>query len=138
MVLHPLRRIQLGEARGDALRPGGGGRKRAGAEVGSPADVAIVVRPSRPEDERALKRLAELDSARVPAAPILVVEADGVLRAARSLHDGAVVADPFHRTAPYVALLAARAEQLRGDRPGRRWWFSRFRFGGARLQRSGA
>jgi hypothetical protein len=48
----------------------------------------------------------------VPAQPILVAEVDGDLRAALSMVDGAVIADPFHRTAPLVELLAARAVQL--------------------------
>jgi hypothetical protein len=137
MVLHPIQRIAIAEARADDLRRDGGGRRRASAAVRSPADMAIVIRQSRPEDERALERLAGLDSAAVPAAPILVAEADGALRAALSLHDGAVIANPFHRTAPLVALLTARAEQLRGERPGRRWR-SRFRLGAAQPRRTTA
>ena len=125
MLLHPSQRIQLGELRADALRDGGGRRKPGRAAMRSPADVAIVIRLARPEDKHALERLAGLDSASVPAAPILVAEADGALRSALSLHDGAVIADPFHRTVPLVALLTARAEQLRGERPGRRRWLSR-------------
>ena len=81
----------------------------------SPDPVAIVIRLSRPEDEPALVRLAALDSRPVPAAPILVAEADGELRAALSLSDGAEIADPFHRTAPLAALLRARADQLRRE-----------------------
>jgi len=75
-------------------------------------DAAIAIRPDRPEDELALVRLAQLDSSSVPAAPMLVAEVDGRLRAALSLRDGSVIADPFHRTAPLVHLLQARAEQL--------------------------
>jgi hypothetical protein len=138
MVLHPSQRIELARAHGDALRRVGSGRRPASVGAGSPTDVAIVIRPSRPEDERALGRLAGLDSASVPAAPLLVAEADGALRAALSLRDGGVIADPFHRTAPLVALLVARAEQLRGEPSGRRWWFSRLRLGTARAQRSSA
>ncbi|HEX4281681.1 MAG TPA: hypothetical protein VHZ27_13005, partial [Solirubrobacteraceae bacterium] len=45
-----------------------------------------------------------------------------------SARDGAVVADPFHRTAQLVTLLQTRAEQLlRDDRPGSRRWFARVR-----------
>lgn len=105
MVLHPSQRIELG----------------------SPAEVAIVIRPSRPEDERALERLAGLDSASVPALPLLLAEADGALRAALSLQDGVVIADPFHRTAPLVALLVARSQQLQGEPSRRRRWISRRR-----------
>ena len=89
------------------------------AAAGSLPDVAIVIRPSRPEDERAFARLAGLDSAAVPAAPMLVAEADGELRAALSLSDGVVIADPFRRTAALVTLLVARAQQLCGE-PSRR------------------
>ena len=127
MVLHPSQRIELAQAHGGALRRVGGGRTRASDGAGSLADVAIVIRPTRPEDERALERLAGLDSASVPALPLLVAEADGALRAALSLHDGAVIADPFHRTAPLVALLAARSQQLRGEPSVRRRWLSRLR-----------
>jgi hypothetical protein len=138
MVMHPTHRIKLGEARADELRRRGVGHKRTSARAGSPADVAIVIRLSRPEDERALERLAGLDSASVPAAPMLVAEADGALRAALSLHDGAVIADPFHRTAQLVALLIARAEQVRGERPRSRRWLSRFGLGTAQPRRSSA
>jgi hypothetical protein len=127
MVLYPSLRNELGEARGEALRRHAGRRGWASAGAESAADVAIVIRPGRPEDQRALERLAGLDSASVPAAPLLVAEADGALRAALSLHDGAVIADPFHRTAPLVALLVARSQQLNGEPFGRRRWLSRLR-----------
>jgi hypothetical protein len=131
MVLHPVQRMQLAEAHVDELRRDAGGRTRATAGVRPPVDVEIVIRLDRPEDERALERLAGLDSAAVPAAPLLVAEADGTLRAALSLQDGAVIADPFHRTASLVALLVARAEQLHGERSRRRRWFARLRLGTA-------
>jgi hypothetical protein len=127
MALHPSQRIELGEARADTLRRDSGRHRRAVAQPRSRADVAIVIRLGRPEDERALERLAGLDSARVPAAPILVAEADGALRAALSLHDGALIADPFHRTAPLAALLTTRAEQLIREPSGRRRWLARVR-----------
>jgi hypothetical protein len=127
MVLQPSQRIELAHAHADALRRAGAVRTPASAQARSSADVAIVIRPSRPDDRSALERLAGLDSAPVPAAPLLVAEVDRALRAALSLHDGAVIADPFHRTAPLVALLAARAEQLRGEPSGRRSWLSRLR-----------
>jgi hypothetical protein len=138
MLLYPSLRSELSQAHSAELRRAASGGTPASPGAGSRADVAIVIRPSRPEDERALERLAGLDSASVPAVPLLVAEADGALRAALSLHDGAVIADPFHRTAPLVALLVARAEQLRGKPGGRRWWFSRLRLGTARAQRSSA
>jgi hypothetical protein len=73
---------------------------------------AITIRYAFPDDALALGRLAALDSRPVPTQPILVAEVDGGLRAALSTVDGAVIADPFHRTAPLVGLLRARAGQL--------------------------
>jgi hypothetical protein len=127
MFLHPTLRIELAKAGAEALRRHAGGRTRMSSGVESPADAAIIIRPSRPADEPMLERLAGLDSSNVPAAPLLVAEADGALRAALSLHDGAVIADPFHRTAPLVALLVARSQQLRGEPSVRRRWLSRLR-----------
>jgi hypothetical protein len=73
---------------------------------------SVTIRHAFPDDGLALVRLAALDSAEVPRQPLLVAEVSGELRAAISLHDGAVVADPFHRTQALVELLAARAAQL--------------------------
>jgi hypothetical protein len=130
MVLHPTQRMQLAESHADALRRDGGWRNRTGVglrSAPSPFEVAIVIRPNRPGDEPALARLAALDSAPIPAAPMLLAEADGELRAALSLHDSVSIADPFHRTAALVELLSARAEQLFAERSGRRRWLSRLR-----------
>jgi hypothetical protein len=69
----------------------------------------IEVRPGHPDDERALIRLAQLDSARVPPAPRLLAFEGGELRAAISLATGAAIADPFAATAWLVELLRARA-----------------------------
>jgi len=68
----------------------------------------VVVREATPADAAALARLAELDSATPPPAPLLVAEADGELRAAISVLDGNVVADPFHPSAELVAILRMR------------------------------
>jgi hypothetical protein len=90
-------------------------------------DLAITLRYGFPDDAEAIARLAALDSAEVPCRPILLAEVAGELRAALSLVDGSVVADPFYPTRTLVDLLAARARQLqRADSPGRaareRWW----------------
>jgi hypothetical protein len=69
----------------------------------------IMIRPAYADDQRALHRLAALDSAAVPASPLLVAEVDGELVAALSLHDRVAVADPFRPTADIVALLRAHA-----------------------------
>jgi hypothetical protein len=70
----------------------------------------ITIRPGYGDDERALLRLAALDSASgVPPAPLLVAELDGELSAALSLTDGSTIADPFRPTAQIVALMRAHA-----------------------------
>ena len=45
----------------------------------------ITIRPGYADDDQALHRLAALDSAAVPAQPLLVAELDGELSAALSL-----------------------------------------------------
>ena len=70
----------------------------------------ITIRPAYADDEIALRRLAAVDSAdAVPPAPLLLAELDGELRAALSLADGSVIADPFVRTAEVLELLRVRA-----------------------------
>jgi|SRR5664279_1472338 len=69
----------------------------------------ITLRPATPEDAAAVRRLAALDSAAVPASPLLLAEADDALRAALSTATGAAVADPFYRSAGLVGLLRAHA-----------------------------
>jgi hypothetical protein len=69
----------------------------------------IEIRPARPDDGRALTRLGQLDSARVPPAPLLLAFEGGELRAAISLATGAAIADPFAPTARLVELLRTEA-----------------------------
>jgi hypothetical protein len=69
----------------------------------------ITIRPGYADDHNALARLAALDSAAIPAEPLLVAEMDGELSAALSLRDGTSIADPFLPTADIVALLRAHA-----------------------------
>jgi hypothetical protein len=93
---------------------------RAGVSQTVPAD-AVTLRLSRPADERALEELARLDCARPLHGPHLVAEVGGALRAAISLTDGVVIADPFHRTTAMVELLRARSStQLSNQRAVRR------------------
>jgi hypothetical protein len=73
---------------------------------------SITIRPGYADDERALNRLAALDSASVPPAPLVLAEVDGHLSAALSLRDGSVIADPFRPTADLVALLRAHVEAV--------------------------
>jgi len=80
----------------------------------------VTIRAAGPGDAAAMRRVAALDSAPVPALPALVLEEGHEARAAVSLVDGAVVADPFHRTVELVALLELRAEQVRPEGSGQR------------------
>jgi len=61
----------------------------------------------------------------VPTGALLIASVDGIMVAALSIQDEVVIADPFHRTAELVALLAQRARQLRGARTRRRVAFWR-------------
>jgi hypothetical protein len=71
----------------------------------------ILLRPAYADDERAVHRLAALDSTTAaPAPPLLVAEIEGELRAALSLSDGSAIADPFYPSAELVALLRAHAD----------------------------
>jgi hypothetical protein len=75
---------------------------------------AIAIRLAGSGDDAALRRLAELDSASVPAGRLLVAVIAGEPRAAVSVSTGQAIADPFHPTAGIVRLLDQRAAQLRG------------------------
>ena len=79
----------------------------------------ITIRLSHAADERALRKLAALDSARLPnGRPLLIGESRNELRAALDLASGRVIADPFQLTAEVVSLLELRAEQLRREPSG--------------------
>jgi hypothetical protein len=68
------------------------------------------------EDGAAVTRLAELDTAEVPASPLMGGIVAGQLVAARSLATGESIADPFRHTSEIRSLLAASERQLRGGR----------------------
>lgn len=77
-------------------------------------DEAINIRTERPADADAIAALAALDSARVPAGPLLLAEVDGVLRAALAPATGARIADPF---APSESVLELLELVAAGERP---------------------
>jgi hypothetical protein len=83
-----------------------------------PAHERVTVRHAHAADDRALERLAALDSGRAPTGPALVAETDSRILAALPLDGGRAIADPFVPTAELVALLELRAEQL--ERPSAR------------------
>jgi hypothetical protein len=90
--------------------------------VAAALEEALTIRYGTDHDARALARLAALDCAAVPPAPLLVAEVGGELRAAVSLRDGSAVADPFRPAASLLSLLRTRAGQLlrRDDAASRR------------------
>jgi hypothetical protein len=67
----------------------------------------LTVRRLGEADLAQVLRLAELDSAPAPPAPLVGVESDGNLLAAASIRTGEVIADPFRRTAELRELLSA-------------------------------
>lgn len=139
MVFDPDQQLQLAHEhsrglRHDATRAGCRGRLRRNS--GDPAELSIMIRPDRAGDSRALARLAGLDSAAVPPAPLLLAEVGGELRAALSLANGAAIADPFHRTAWLVTLLNTRAAQLRVAPRTDRGLLARARHFSLRVRRS--
>ena len=72
----------------------------------------ISIRAAVPADARTLIRLAALDSAPVPIGPVLIADVGGEARAAIALRTGAIVADPFARTAELVELLRLHASTV--------------------------
>jgi hypothetical protein len=80
----------------------------------------IKIRLTGPEDTRALRRLAALDSARVPSGWMLIAEVGDEPWAAVEVRTGEAIADPFRPTADIVQLLRMRASKLRGDADRRR------------------
>lgn len=81
-------------------------------------DPSVTIRFAHTYDGAALARLAQLDSAEAVVLPALVAEVDCELRAALSLVNGAVIADPFRATCELVDLLQIRARQF-AERPRR-------------------
>ena len=78
----------------------------------------VTVRHAGAGDERALARLASLDSAPRLHGPALLAEADARVLAALPLGSGRPIADPFEPTAELVALLrAAPGAAQRARRP---------------------
>ena len=78
----------------------------------------IRIRVAHEADLAAVTRVAGRDTRRPPAWPILVAEVGPEIRAAISLTDGEVVADPFHRTAELVEMLRIRAGEAGAARTG--------------------
>jgi hypothetical protein len=75
-----------------------------------------IIRTATEDDQRALQRLAELDSQRPLTMPALIAETRGLPAAAISLADGRIIADPFENTVTLQQLLQYRFGALQAYR----------------------
>ena len=80
----------------------------------------IAFRPATADDDRVLRDLSELDSAKPVERPAVLAAVDGQPVAAVSLSDGRIVADPFTRTEDVVRLLRSRIAWQAAARSSRR------------------
>jgi len=89
------------------------GRRRSGlsSELATP-QRAVTLRRYSTDDHDPLARLAAVDSSTPPGQPVVVAEVGGELRAALSLNDGSLVADPFHLAGGVADRVRACARQL--------------------------
>lgn len=92
-----------------------------------PTHPSVVIRAARGSDSRELLELAELDSAPALAGQALVAEIEGRIVAARGIHSGASIADPFVPTAGLLDLLELRARPALEPRDHRFAWPHRAR-----------
>src|SRR5215213_10718397 len=84
----------------------------------------ITIRLSTDADRERIRSLSELDSAHEPQGDVLLAEVNGRLLAAIGM-DGAVIADPFERTAPVVKLLRLQLAGKPARAPRERGWLAR-------------
>ena len=78
----------------------------------------ITIRTARAEDRAELARVAARDTHELPEGKLLVAKVGSDVRAAISLENGTIIADPFHRTAELVAMLKIRAAAAHGSPRG--------------------
>jgi hypothetical protein len=128
-AMHPEIERQMAMQRVEELRRAGAiARLRAATPRSVREKSDVVIRSARPEDTLALHALAVLDEAEAPIGRVLVAEVDGEIRAALPLDGSPAIGDPFRRTADLVALLEARALQIKGEPAeagrGRMAWLS--------------
>jgi len=117
-LLRTLSQTRVSDARRDVRRhpeARGGPAPRGLKRVSQ--DAPLTIRHASAADFPALERLAALDSRRIPSGELFVAEAEGRLLAATSLDTGAVIADPFERTASVVELLRVHANMVRPEAP---------------------
>lgn len=141
-MMHPYLHRELSRMRTEELGRAAFERQRAQLireePVATRSRAAVTLRFGFPDDDAALSRLAALDSAAIPAHPLLVAEVDGEMRAALSLADGRLIADPLYRTVELAELLCTRAGHLASPRRHRWAGWSRIGYAvrGAALRRS--
>jgi hypothetical protein len=88
------------------------GRRGLGSRLASivgrsrPRTAEIRIRYAAPADAARLRSLEERAGAPQLPAPVVVVDIDGALLAAKSLRDGATVADPVHRGRGFEEVVA--------------------------------
>jgi hypothetical protein len=110
-LLRTLSETRVADARRDLrqLAEARGGPEPRGTLNRVSEDAPLTIRHATAADFPALERLAALDSRRIPTGELFVAEAEGRLLAATSLDTGAIVADPFERTATVVEVLRVHA-----------------------------
>ncbi len=118
---NPILSKMVAEARiADLTRAGRSSNRVERSAPKIPTFSHVTLRFAVPDDEHVLRTLATLDSSAPPAGPALIAEVDGRIRAALSLADGRVVADPFYPTEHLVKLLRTREAHLSGEQGRRR------------------
>lgn len=89
-----------------AERPGLGSRLTSMLGRSRPRPAEIRIRYAAPADDARLRSLEERAGAPRLPAPVVVIDIDGALLAAKSLRDGATVADPAHRGRGFEEVVA--------------------------------
>jgi hypothetical protein len=75
----------------------------------APQSSPLTLRVALPDDEPAVRRLAQLDSSRPPSGRVLLAVVGSEPVAALDVETGAVVSDPFRPTADVVEVLRRAA-----------------------------
>jgi hypothetical protein len=116
---HPELSMRIAQARTDELRRRAATPRWTGSTSGATEPTGTVapltIRFVDSQDRRALAALAELDSSEPLELPVLVAELQGELRAALSMADARVIADPFHPATELIELLRTRGQELAAD-----------------------
>jgi hypothetical protein len=99
-----------------ARRPGLASRLASMVGRGRPQPAEIRIRYAAPADAPRLRSLEERAGAPRLPAPVVVVDIDGALLAAKSLRDGATVADPVHRGRGFEEVVALSVAGLGSPR----------------------